>query len=80
MARPKSTPTPHVAPEHVFVAPSGTTGGAAGMLDDPKLGSRLEEAALRLREQLFRHIISGLGIGVVLLDAQGHIQVCNPAA
>ena len=80
MARPKSTPTPHVAPEHVFVAPPGASGGAAGLLADPESGVRLDEPTLRVREQFFRHIITSLGIGVVLLDADHRILVCNSAA
>ncbi|MGH7742430.1 MAG: ATP-binding protein [Candidatus Eiseniibacteriota bacterium] len=80
MARSKSTPTPHVAEKHVFVAPAGASSRAAGLLAEGNPAGRLDEASLRLREQLFRHIISGLGIGVVLLDAQSRILVCNAAS
>ena len=80
MPRSKPTNTPHVAPEHVFVASSSATEVAAGLLAGSDRGTPLDEPTLRLREQLFRHIISSLGMGVVLLDAEGRILVCNSAA
>jgi PAS domain S-box-containing protein len=69
-----------MAPEHIFVAPAGAAGRVAGALVDRDPSLKLDEATLRIREQLFRHIISSLGVGVVLLDANNQILVCNSAA
>jgi PAS domain S-box-containing protein len=80
MTRSKPTHSPPAAPEHVFVAPAGATSSAADLLAEPDPGARLDEQTLRLRELFFRHIISSLGIGVVLLDAENRILVCNRAA
>jgi len=78
MGRRRFTPSPD-SPEHVFVASPGAAGGF-GVFVEPDRDAPLDEPTLRLREQFFRHIISNLGIGVVMLDARNNILVCNQTA
>jgi PAS domain S-box-containing protein len=80
MPRSKPASTPRTPPEHIFVALAGAAGRDAGLIAERDPALTLDEPTLRLREQLFRHIISSLGIGVVLLDAKNQILVCNSAA
>jgi PAS domain S-box-containing protein len=70
MHRPKPTPAPPVGPEVLFVSSRHAPPGTTPPHDDPR----------REDEATFRRIISNLGVGVLLVDPEGRIRVCNPAA
>lgn len=52
----------------------------ASLIDRRMAARRLREEALEASEQRFRHLIRDMQVGVLLLDQQGNVQVCNQMA
>jgi PAS domain S-box-containing protein len=65
---------------HMTVTPLRTRTGGAVVVHTDITERKREQELLRESEARHRSMVSSLSEGIIIFDARGHVQACNPAA